>query len=74
MKTLDSRVADVLKVKMELGLFDNPYVKDVNAADKIAGADKNMDFVLEIQKQSLVLLKNEGKLLPMELNRKWKPA
>ncbi len=57
MKTLDGRVADVLKVKMELGLFDSPYVKDVKLADKIVGADKHMDFVLAIQKQSFVLLK-----------------
>ncbi len=69
LKTLDSRVADVLKVKMELGLFDHPYVKDVMEADKIVGADKNMDFVLNIQRQSLVLLKNENNLLPLDKNK-----
>lgn len=64
-KTLDSRVGDVLRVKMELGLFDHPYVKDVMAADNIVGEDKNKDFVLNIQRQSLVLLKNENKALPL---------
>nr|WP_294898172.1 glycoside hydrolase family 3 N-terminal domain-containing protein [uncultured Pedobacter sp.] len=68
MQTLDSRVADVLKVKMELGLFDSPYVKDVMAADKIVGADRHLDFMLDIQKQSLVLLKNQDKLLPLDKN------
>ncbi|TDG36180.1 beta-glucosidase [Pedobacter changchengzhani] len=68
---LNSRVADVLRVKFQLGLFDVPYV-DANTADKIVGADKNQDFVLDIQKQSLVLLKNAAltkdgkKLLPID--------
>ena len=68
MKTIDNLVADVLRVKFELGLFDSPYVTDIKAADKIVGADKNQDFVLDIQKQSLVLLKNDNNLLP--LNKK----
>ncbi|MGQ7947543.1 glycoside hydrolase family 3 N-terminal domain-containing protein [Flavobacterium sp. WC2509] len=66
MKTIDERVAEVLRVKFRLGLFDTPYVEDTKAADKIVGADKNADFVLDIQKQSLVLLKNEGNLLPLD--------
>ena len=66
MQTLDSRVADVLRVKMELGLFDHPFVEDVKAADKIVGEDKNKDFVLDIQKQSFVLLKNADKTLPLD--------
>src|ERR1700754_4316376 len=40
MKLLDSRVADVLRVKMKLGLFDEPYVKDPKAADKIVNDEK----------------------------------
>lgn len=69
MKTIDDRVAEVLRVKFRLGLFDSPYVADTKAADKIVGADKNEDFVLDIQKQSLVLLKNEGNLLPLDKNK-----
>lgn len=68
-KTIDNRVAEVLRVKFRLGLFDVPYVKDTKAADQIVGADKNKDFVLEIQKQSLVLLKNEGSLLPLNKSK-----
>ncbi len=69
MASVDRMVADVLRVKFELGLFDSPYVKDPKAADKIVGADKHRDFVLDIQKQSLVLLKNENNLLPLNKNR-----
>lgn len=65
MRTLDDRVKDVLRVKFELGLFDHPYVENPNLADQIVGADKHEDFMLDIQKQSLVLLKNQNDLLPL---------
>jgi len=69
MQTIDSRVADVLRVKFRLGLFDHPYVKDVKAADKIVGTGKHENFVMEMEKQSLVLLKNAGNTLPLDKSR-----
>lgn len=68
-KTIDSRVSDVLRVKFKLGLFDHPYVKDVKAADKIVGTDKHENFVMEMEKQSLVLLKNDKNTLPLDKNK-----
>ena len=65
METIDRRVAEVLAVKFELGLFDHPYVEDPAAADIVAGADKHMDFIDDMQLQSLVLLKNEDNVLPL---------
>lgn len=66
MQTVDKRVADVLRVKFELGLFDHPYVTNPKAADKIVGADKHRDFTLKMQEESLVLLQNKGNLLPLK--------
>jgi len=66
MAVVDKMVADVLRVKFELGLFDNPYVGNAREAEKIVGADKNRDFMMNMQKQSLVLLKNDGNLLPLD--------
>jgi len=68
METVDRLVADVLRVKFLLGLFDAPYVANPKAADKIVGEDKHLDFVRRIQRESLVLLKNEGDLLPLDKN------
>lgn len=65
MATVDKRVAEVLRVKFRLGLFDRPYVEDTKASDRAGGVDRNMDFVREIQRQSLVLLKNDG-VLPLK--------
>lgn len=66
MQSVDRMVADVLRVKFELGLFDQPYVEDPQNADKVVGADLHRDFVLDMQQQSLVLLKNKDSLLPLD--------
>jgi beta-glucosidase len=65
MKTLDSRVADVLRVKFKLGLFDSPYVKDPKAADKIVHSEASSAMGLQMNRESMVLLKNQGGLLPL---------
>lgn len=69
MKTLDSRVADVLRVKFELGLFDRPYAEDPAKADTVLDPRNTEDFVLEMARQSLVLLKNENNALPLDLDK-----
>lgn len=66
MKTLDERVANVLRVKFRLGLFDQPYVKDPKAADQLVHTAKDEAFALEMNRQAMVLLKNEGGLLPLD--------
>ncbi len=68
METIDKRVAEVLRVKFRLGLFDRPYA-DPSKADKAGGFSRNLGFVREIQAQSLVLLKNEDSLLPLDRNK-----
>lgn len=69
MKTLDSRVAEVLRVKFELGLFDRPYVEDPQKADAILDPKNTQDFVLEMARQSLVLLKNKNDFLPLDIDK-----
>ena len=64
MEVIDERVRQVLRVKFRLGLFDAPF-KDEKTADQVVGIDKHMDFVQEMQEQAMVLLKNEGGLLPL---------
>ncbi|MCA8154752.1 glycoside hydrolase family 3 C-terminal domain-containing protein [Burkholderia contaminans] len=59
----------VLLQKFQQGLFDHPYV-DADAAGKIVG---NADFqaqALDAQRRSMVLLQNNGKLLPMTASGK----
>lgn len=69
MKIIDSRVGDVLRVKFRLGLFDSPYVKDPKAADKIVHTAADAAMSLKMNRESMVLLKNEGDLLPLDKTR-----
>lgn len=65
---VDERVRDVLRVKFTLGLFDSPYVKDTKLADKIVHTAKDDSMELQINRESLVLLKNQNGLLPLNKN------
>jgi len=69
MKTLDSRVADVLRVKFKLGLFDDPYVKDPKAADKIVHTPAAEEMATQMNRESMVLLKNANNLLPLDKSK-----
>lgn len=64
-KILDERVSQVLRVKFVLGLFNQPYVSDPALADKIVHTPADEAFAQEINRQSLVLLKNQDNLLPL---------
>lgn len=69
-ETLDSRVRDILKVKFWLGLFDNPYRGDGGLAERIVHSQEHQDVALRAARESMVLLKNEGGLLPLDKNLK----
>ena len=65
---VDERVKDVLRVKFTLGLFDSPYVSDPKNADKIVHTAKDDSLALQLNRESLVLLKNTKDLLPLNKN------
>ncbi|OIP81395.1 MAG: hypothetical protein AUK44_10130 [Porphyromonadaceae bacterium CG2_30_38_12] len=67
MQMLDKNVTDVLRVKFQLGLFDSPYVNDIQVADKIVSSPDTKDFMLQMARESIVLLKNANQLLPLNL-------
>jgi beta-glucosidase len=56
----------ILKVKFELGLFENPYKYCNEAHEKATVGKKEIhDAILDVAKKSIVLLKNENSLLPL---------
>ena len=64
-ETLDKRVAEILRIKFWLGLFDNPYRGNGKQAEQIVHSKEHQAVSLEAARQSLVLLKNEKHLLPL---------
>ncbi len=64
---IDAAVANVLRLKFRLGLFENPYVDPAGAAAVFDTPDQRA-LAREIARKSIVLLKNEGDLLPLNRN------
>ena len=64
---LDDAVSRILRVKYELGLFDDPYKYcDETREKETIGNPKHHEAVLDMAKKSIVLLKNENNLLPLK--------
>lgn len=64
-QTIDSRVKDVLRVKFEMGLFDNPYKGDLKVLERVIHSDEHQKVSLRAALESIVLLKNQDGLLPL---------
>lgn len=65
MADIDRAVRRILRQKFRLGLFENRFV-DVDRALRIVHSRDHRDLALEVARQGIVLLKNEGGLLPLK--------
>ncbi|MCE3199790.1 glycoside hydrolase family 3 C-terminal domain-containing protein [Paenibacillus sonchi] len=61
---IDRAAARVLTLKFRLGLFDQPYTDEQLALTAVGHADTR-ELNLQVARESVVLLKNEGGLLPL---------
>jgi beta-glucosidase len=61
--TIDAAVANILRAKFRLGLFDNPYADPAGYPE--IGGDVALEAARQAALQSVVLLKNEGSVLPL---------
>lgn len=62
---VDEAVRRVLKMKFLLGLFENPYVA-VERVSEVFDTPEQRRLARQIAQKSIVLLKNEGDLLPLK--------
>lgn len=71
MATLDESVRRILKIKKDLGLFEDPY-KFCNQEryDEVILQESHRTAAREMAKRSFVLLKNEDQLLPLSKDLK----
>lgn len=69
-RIIDEAVERILRVKMWLGLFDNPYVSDETMHRYDVLPRENKELALEAAKKSIVLLKNENEILPLRKETK----
>ncbi|WP_327699995.1 glycoside hydrolase family 3 N-terminal domain-containing protein [Streptomyces sp. NBC_00459] len=64
-KQIDDAVRRVLRLKFELGLFEDPRTADPERQAQVIGCREHADLNLETARRSLVLLRNES-VLPLD--------
>jgi beta-glucosidase len=70
LKLLDEAVLRILRVKEQLGLFDQPMAyHDTEREARELLAPEHREAARAIARQSIVLLKNEGRLLPLDTTK-----
>lgn len=69
MDVLDEAVSNILRVKFELGLFDDPYRTDSQREEHTMGRPEYRALAREAAQKSMVLLKNDG-VLPLAKEKK----
>jgi beta-glucosidase len=70
---LDRTVSRILAAKFRLGLFDNPFV-DPDGAARVTNSSEHRKLALKAARETIVLLKNDKNLLPLDLNQLTKIA
>jgi beta-glucosidase len=64
---IDTAAYRVLRARMQLGLFDDPALNPYNKiSPSVAGSEAHQRLALEAARQSIVLLKNDKKTLPLD--------
>lgn len=68
-KQIDEAVRRILKVKFELGLFENYLVDPELLSEKVL-TEEHIQVALQAAKESIVLLQNKDNILPLKSNNK----
>lgn len=67
---IDTAVTRLMETRMKLGLFDSPENVPFNEIPyEVNDSDEHKQFAIEVAKKSMVLLKNENNLLPLDRNK-----
>lgn len=64
---LDELVADVLRVKIRLGLFEHPYADELQNPPLLT--EEHLKLSRQLARESIVLLKNENHALPLQRSK-----
>ena len=64
MAEIDEMVRPILALKVQMGLFENPYV-DETLLEKTVALPEHRQAARQVAQRSMVLLRNEGGLLPL---------
>ncbi|MHA7943619.1 beta-xylosidase [Formosa sp. 3Alg 14/1] len=68
MKYIDQATSRILTAKYKLGLFD-AKPKKIDTETVVAGTDEHREFALELAEKSIIMLKNDNNLLPLDVSK-----
>lgn len=63
LKLVDEMVSNILQIKMDLGLFENPYPPEEDPS--VLLSPEHLETAKQLAAESMVLLKNENNILPI---------
>lgn len=66
MEDIDDAVKNVLRLKFEMGLFENPYVNP-EETKAVVRSERHKELARQMSREGVVLLKNDG-ILPLDTN------
>jgi beta-glucosidase len=70
MERIDDAVGRIISVKKEAGIFQDPMMEELETKQAQVGSDEYRYIARQLVEKSLVLLKNDGELLPLKSGTK----
>ncbi len=68
-RDIDRCVERILRVKFAVGMFEKPNIPDMANLKKVIHTPEAIRLSLEVARESAVLLKNDNRLLPLQLDK-----
>ena len=66
MDRINDAVRRIIKVKLEAGVIDDPFFKNLKTVQTETGSQEYRDLACKLVEKSLVLVKNDDKVLPFK--------
>ncbi len=63
---IDEAVTRIIQLKMDAGLFDDPYLENLSIKQSEPGSDEYRDLARKLVEKSMVLIQNENDTLPLK--------
>lgn len=67
---INDAVTRIIKVKLDAGIFKDPMCENIKTIQKETGSTEYRNLAEQLVEKSLVLLKNDGNVLPFEKGKK----
>lgn len=67
---MDEAVTRIIQLKLDAGLFDDPYLDNISTVQKETGSKEYRELAEQLVEKSQVLIKNEDDILPLKKGMK----